>query len=176
MIYLIRCKNYRDADFFLREEVNKYKSDLDICMADRRWLVVRLKDGDVIHYVPESRLELWSLGRKWTEIESLGDLVGKTKIELKPRTPEEQKAYVDGYNLCFEQFAALLQNKTVAQAMTSMAKTKKALNLLTEREEELDCNDCYYSMQNCNDRSICCEDETALCDDFESVAEEKKND
>lgn len=43
-----------------------------------------------------------------------------------------------------------------------------------ERKEEFDCNDCYYSMQNCNDRSICCEDETALCDNFEPVAERKK--
>ena len=136
MIYLIRCKSYQDADFFLYEEVNKYKSDLDICRVDRRWIMVRLKDGDVIHYVPESRVELWSLGRNWTEIKSLGDLVGKTKIELKPRTPEEQKAYVDGYNLCFEQFAAQLQNKTVVQAMASMTKMKKALNLMIEREEE----------------------------------------
>lgn len=45
---------------------------------------------------------------------------------------------------------------------------------LAERKEELDCNDCYYSMQNCNDRSVCCEDETALCDNFEPVAERKE--
>lgn len=43
-----------------------------------------------------------------------------------------------------------------------------------ERKEEFDCNDCYYSMQNCNDISICCEDETALCDNFEPVAERKE--
>lgn len=42
-----------------------------------------------------------------------------------------------------------------------------------ERKEEYDCNDCYYSMQNCKDRSICCEDETALCDNFEPVVEKE---
>ena len=29
-------------------------------------------------------------------------------------------------------------------------------------EKGLDCNDCYLSMQNCHDKSICCEDETGL--------------
>ena len=43
-----------------------------------------------------------------------------------------------------------------------------------ERKEKNDCNDCYYSMQNCNDKSICCEDETALCDNFEPVVERKE--
>ena len=31
------------------------------------------------------------------------------------------------------------------------------------------CNDCYLSMQNCHDKSICCEDETGLCDYFEEM-------
>ena len=31
------------------------------------------------------------------------------------------------------------------------------------------CNDCYLSMQNCHDKSICCEDETGLCDYFEEI-------
>lgn len=31
------------------------------------------------------------------------------------------------------------------------------------------CNDCYLSMQNCHDKSICCEDETGLCDWFEEL-------
>ena len=34
------------------------------------------------------------------------------------------------------------------------------------------CNDCYLSMQNCHDRSICCEDETGLCDYFEEMPRE----
>ena len=33
------------------------------------------------------------------------------------------------------------------------------------------CNDCYLSMQNCHDISICCEDETGLCDFFEELAD-----
>lgn len=34
------------------------------------------------------------------------------------------------------------------------------------------CNDCYLSMQNCHDMSICCEDETGLCDNFEEMPQE----
>ena len=34
------------------------------------------------------------------------------------------------------------------------------------------CNDCYLSMQNCHDLSICCEDETGLCDFFEEIPTE----
>ena len=33
-------------------------------------------------------------------------------------------------------------------------------------EKGYTCNDCYLSMQNCYDKSICCEDETGLCDQF----------
>ena len=35
------------------------------------------------------------------------------------------------------------------------------------------CNDCYLAMQNCHDMSICCEDETGLCDWFEEKEEGK---
>lgn len=38
------------------------------------------------------------------------------------------------------------------------------------------CNDCYLSMQNCHDRSICCEDETGLCDYFEEMPREADHD
>lgn len=34
------------------------------------------------------------------------------------------------------------------------------------------CNNCYLSMQNCHDMSICCEDETGLCDYFEEMQED----
>ena len=37
------------------------------------------------------------------------------------------------------------------------------------RKQEISCNDCYLSMQNCHDMSICCEDETGLCDWFEPI-------
>ena len=33
------------------------------------------------------------------------------------------------------------------------------------------CNDCKYSLQNCKDKSICCEMEDGLCDDYEEVEE-----
>ena len=38
------------------------------------------------------------------------------------------------------------------------------------------CNDCYLSMQNCHDLSICCEDETGLCDCFEEIPTERRTD
>lgn len=38
-------------------------------------------------------------------------------------------------------------------------------------QKDYTCNDCYYSMQNCHDISICCEDETGLCDFFEELAD-----
>lgn len=41
-------------------------------------------------------------------------------------------------------------------------------------EKGWDCNDCYLSMQNCHDRSICCEDETGLCDWFEPLEGESE--
>ena len=39
-------------------------------------------------------------------------------------------------------------------------------------EKDYTCNDCFLSMQNCNDRSIACEDETGLCDWFEEMVQE----
>lgn len=36
------------------------------------------------------------------------------------------------------------------------------------------CNDCWLSMQNCHDKSICCEDETGLCDYFEEIPKAKE--
>ena len=36
-----------------------------------------------------------------------------------------------------------------------------------EKAGYTDCNDCHLAMQNCHDKSICCEDETGLCDHFE---------
>ena len=45
-------------------------------------------------------------------------------------------------------------------------------------EKGYTCNDCFLSMQNCHDMSICCEDETGLCDYFEEIdrnAERRKD-
>jgi len=39
------------------------------------------------------------------------------------------------------------------------------------KEKGYTCNDCYLSMQNCHDMSICCEDESGLCDMFEKMEE-----
>ena len=39
-------------------------------------------------------------------------------------------------------------------------------------EKGYTCSDCFLSMQNCNDMSICCEDETGLCDYFEGMRED----
>ena len=50
------------------------------------------------------------------------------------------------------------------------------MNMMAWEAEEkgYTCNDCYLSMQNCHDRSICCEDETGLCDWFETVEGESE--
>lgn len=39
-------------------------------------------------------------------------------------------------------------------------------NAPTIIEKELTCNGCKYSLQNCKDRSVCCEMEDGLCDDY----------
>lgn len=43
------------------------------------------------------------------------------------------------------------------------------------KEKGYTCNDCYLSMQNCHDKSICCEDETGLCDWFKEMRGEEDN-
>lgn len=42
------------------------------------------------------------------------------------------------------------------------------------REKGMSCNDCWLSMQNCHDMSICCESEEGLCYWFEPIEEEKE--
>ena len=43
-------------------------------------------------------------------------------------------------------------------------------------ERGYSCNDCFFSMQNCHDISIGCEDETGLCDWFEEIGAEGRQD
>ena len=43
-------------------------------------------------------------------------------------------------------------------------------------EKGYTCNDCYLSMQNCHDMSICCENETGLCDWFEEIPKDGEQD
>ena len=81
MIYAIRCGSYVDAYYWLRKELEDHKNDLDIRTVDLRHLVVILKNGDAVHYVPESKFERWTLGREWIEIESLDELVKGQKNE-----------------------------------------------------------------------------------------------
>ena len=37
------------------------------------------------------------------------------------------------------------------------------------KERGITCNDCFLAMQNCRDKSICCESEEGLCDWFEPI-------
>lgn len=74
MIYFIRCLYYRDAEYFLRREASRYGTDLDICGVDLMRLMVKMKNGDEVYYVPAAKLETWKMGRNWTEIDSLSEL------------------------------------------------------------------------------------------------------
>ena len=58
--------------------------------------------------------------------------------------------------------------------ITRTMSVERGIRTVKQEAEErgLDCNDCYLSMQNCKDKSICCEDETGLCDWFEPISEE----
>lgn len=44
-----------------------------------------------------------------------------------------------------------------------------------EMKARYSCNDCWYSMQNCHDATICCEMEDGLCDYFE-LADDARED
>lgn len=44
------------------------------------------------------------------------------------------------------------------------------------KQKGYSCNDCFLSMQNCHDKSICCEDETKLCDWFVETEESEAED
>ena len=59
-------------------------------------------------------------------------------------------------------------------AATEAVERRCEMNLMKWEAEEkgYSCNDCYLSMQNCHDRSICCEDECGLCDLFEEIGEQ----
>lgn len=60
-------------------------------------------------------------------------------------------------------------------AFCSYGERKETGMMKWEAEEKgYSCNDCFLSMQNCYDMSICCEDETGLCDYFEEMDGERK--
>ena len=53
-------------------------------------------------------------------------------------------------------------------------KKMKRMMAWEAKQKGYTCNDCFLSMQNCHDMSICCEDETGLCDWFEEIADMKE--
>lgn len=56
-------------------------------------------------------------------------------MTLKMRTPEEMKAYVDGYNACNKQFRECLKNrKSVEDAVKKMDVFVATVNEVVERE------------------------------------------
>ena len=55
---------------------------------------------------------------------------------MKTRTPEERKAYVDGFNTCFEMFVTQLKHKKVNNAIKSMEIFRHGVNSVMERKEE----------------------------------------
>ena len=68
-----------------------------------------------------------------------------------------------------------LDNQIAWMPLPEPYQPKGGIRMMKWEAEErgLDCNDCYWSMQNCKDKSICCEDETGLCDWFEPIPEEE---
>lgn len=56
---------------------------------------------------------------------------------MKKRTNEEKKAYVDGYNNCFEQFSECLKTrKSVMDAVRKMRMYRETVNNVLNTEEE----------------------------------------
>lgn len=56
---------------------------------------------------------------------------------MKKRTNEEIKAYVDGYNDCFEQFSECLKGrKNVMDAVRKMRLYREAVNNVVNTEEK----------------------------------------
>ena len=57
-------------------------------------------------------------------------------MTLKMRTPEEMKAYVDGYNACNKQFRECLKNrKSVEDAVKKMDVFVATVNEVVKRED-----------------------------------------
>ena len=55
---------------------------------------------------------------------------------MKMRSPEEIKAYIDGYNACYEQFCSQLKNrKSLMDVIKKMEILKAAVNNVFEDKE-----------------------------------------
>ena len=61
----------------------------------------------------------------------------------------------------------------MVSVITASAERSKGMMKWEAEKKGYTCNDCYLSMQNCHDKSICCEDETGLCDWFEEMEGEE---
>lgn len=58
-------------------------------------------------------------------------------IELRRRTPEETKAYIDGYNACFKRFCECLENrKSVLDSVKRMKVFVDVVNGVVMRGEQ----------------------------------------
>lgn len=57
---------------------------------------------------------------------------------MRVRTPEEIKAYAEGYSACYEDFRRelLKKNKTLVEALATMAVIKSAVNGVVEGGEQ----------------------------------------
>ena len=60
-------------------------------------------------------------------------------MKMKMRTPEEMKAYVDGYNACNKQFKEYLNGRnTIKDAIKKMDLIVAAVNAVIDKEVEHD--------------------------------------
>lgn len=55
---------------------------------------------------------------------------------MRARTPDEMKAYVEGYNACAEWFESyLIREESVEEAIRKMEILKEAVNSVVRKEE-----------------------------------------
>ena len=90
-------------------------------------------------------------------------------------------ALIKGFDLCIDTaedtvsvLIATTSKRIVNKQPTIEPKKMKRMMAWEAKQKGYTCNDCFLSMQNCHDMSICCEDETGLCDWFEEIADMKE--
>lgn len=57
--------NYRHAEYWFKAWTRSHEDEIQ--RIDRWSLRVVLKNGDELHFVPQSTFERWSMGRHWVE-------------------------------------------------------------------------------------------------------------
>lgn len=55
---------------------------------------------------------------------------------MRVRTPDEIKAYADGYNSCYEDFCRELKNKTLSEALREIEVIKSVVDGVAQREAQ----------------------------------------